>query len=182
VDGRSIWMGRSEPRDANGLAGIVAERWLPVGREPLIATVPSVLCPNEGSPPLLFRNRAASTLLAIEIEMVAGLRLPARGRMASLLGEAEGADAVSRRLKRAVLAGQPDVNQSSPSSIGPAASSGGRAAMACDPVAPVAFPRDGVDGRFIWMGRSEPRDANGLAAASRLVMVARGPRAIDRYR
>jgi hypothetical protein len=72
--------------------------------------------------------------------MVAGLRLAARGRMASLLGEAEGADAVSRRLKRAVLAGQPDVNPSSPSSIGRVASSGGRAAMACGPVAPVGFP------------------------------------------
>jgi hypothetical protein len=47
--------------------------------------VPSVLCPNEGSPPLLFRDRAASTLIAIEIEMVPRLRLAARGQMASLL-------------------------------------------------------------------------------------------------
>ena len=58
---------------------------MPVGREPLIATVPRVLCPDESRQALLFRDRAASTLLAIEIEMVAGLRLAARGRMASLL-------------------------------------------------------------------------------------------------
>ena len=88
---------------------------------------------------------------------------------------------MSRRLKRPVLAAQPDVNPSSPSSIGRVASSGGRAAMACGPVAPVGFPRGGLDGCSIWMGRSEPRDANGLAAAS-WVMVARWPRAIDRYR
>jgi len=96
--------------------------------------------PRRRKPAVLFRSRATSTLLAIEIEMVAGLRLAARGRMASLLREAEGADAVSRRLKRAVLAGQPDVNPSSPSSIGRVGSSGGRAAMACGPVAPVGFP------------------------------------------
>jgi hypothetical protein len=54
------------------------------GREPLIFLVPSVLCPNEGSPPLLFRDRAASTLIAIEIEMAPRLRSAARGRMASL--------------------------------------------------------------------------------------------------
>jgi hypothetical protein len=88
---------------------------------------------------------------------------------------------VSRRLKRPVLAAQPDVNPSSPSSIGRVASSGGRAAMACGPVAPVGFPRGGLDGCSIWMGRSEPRDANGLAAASWAV-VSRWPRAIDRYR
>jgi hypothetical protein len=70
---------------------------------------------------------------------------------------------VSRRLKRAVLAGQPDVNRSPPSSIGRVASSSEQAAVACGPVAPVGFPRGGVDGCSIWMGRSEPRDANGLA-------------------
>ena len=56
-----------------------------VGCELLNFFVPSVLCPNEGSPPLLFRDRAASTLIAIEIEMVPRLRLAARGQMASLL-------------------------------------------------------------------------------------------------
>jgi hypothetical protein len=55
------------------------------GREPLIGIVPRVLCLDERSPLLFFRDRAASTLIAIEIEMVAGLRLAARGRMASLL-------------------------------------------------------------------------------------------------
>jgi hypothetical protein len=51
----------------------------------LIEAVPRVICPHESRQALLFRDRAASTLLAIEIEMVAGLRLAARGRMASLL-------------------------------------------------------------------------------------------------
>ena len=60
--------------------------------------------------------------------------------MASPLGEAEGAEGASRHLKRPVLAAQPDVNPSSPSSIGRVGSSGGRAAMACGPVAPVGFP------------------------------------------
>jgi hypothetical protein len=77
--------------------------------------------------------------------MEAGLRLAARGRMASLLGEAEGAEVASRRLKRAVLAGQPDVNRSPPSSIGRVASSSERAAVACVPFAPVALP--GVEWR-----------------------------------
>jgi len=72
--------------------------------------------------------------------MAAGLRLAARGRMPSLLRGAEGAEAASRRLKRAVLAGQPNVNPSSPSSIGPVGSISGQSALACDPVAPVAFP------------------------------------------
>jgi hypothetical protein len=40
--------------------------------------------PQRGTPTLLCRDRAASTLLAIEIEMLAVLRLAARGRMASL--------------------------------------------------------------------------------------------------
>jgi hypothetical protein len=44
-----------------------------------------VLCPDESRQVPLFRDRAASTLLAIEIEMVAGLRFAAMGRMASLL-------------------------------------------------------------------------------------------------
>lgn len=35
----SIWMGRPEQRDANGLAGIALGGCWPVGREPLIATV-----------------------------------------------------------------------------------------------------------------------------------------------
>ncbi len=64
--------------------------WFANGREPLIATVPSVLCPDERNPPLLFRSRATSTLLAIETEMVAGLRFAVRGRMASRLVEAKG--------------------------------------------------------------------------------------------
>jgi hypothetical protein len=51
----------------------------------LIEAVPRVICPHESRQALLVRDRAASTLLAIEIEMVAGLRLAARGRMASLL-------------------------------------------------------------------------------------------------
>jgi hypothetical protein len=51
----------------------------------LIFAVPSVLCPDEGSPTLLFRNRAASTLLAIEIDMERELGWAARGQMASLL-------------------------------------------------------------------------------------------------
>lgn len=54
-------------------------------RDLLIAGVPRVLCPYESRRALLFRDRAASTLLAIEIEMVAGLRFAAMGRMASLL-------------------------------------------------------------------------------------------------
>jgi hypothetical protein len=57
----------------------------------LIGAVPRVLCPYESRQALLFRDRAASTLLAIEIEMVAGLRFAAMGRMASLLrGAARG--------------------------------------------------------------------------------------------
>ena len=55
------------------------------GCELLNAVVPSVLCPDEGSPTLLFRNRAASTLLAIEIDMERELGWAARGQMASLL-------------------------------------------------------------------------------------------------
>ena len=47
-----------------------------------------------------------------------GLRRAAMGRMAGLLWGAEGADAASRRLKSAVLVVPPDVNPSSPSSIG----------------------------------------------------------------
>jgi len=60
-------------------------RWSINRGGPVMPIVPSVLCPDEGSPTLLFRNRAASTLLSIEIEMVKGLRWAARGRMASLL-------------------------------------------------------------------------------------------------
>ncbi len=59
--------------------------WLPMGREPLIATVPRVLCPYESRQALLFRDRVASTLRAIEIEMAKRLRWAAMGRMASLL-------------------------------------------------------------------------------------------------
>jgi hypothetical protein len=70
---------------------------------------------------------------------------------------------VSRRLKRAVLAGQPDVNPSSPSSIGRIAPISGRAAVACGPGAPVRFPAAKWVAYSIWMGRPEPRDANGLA-------------------
>jgi hypothetical protein len=51
----------------------------------LIEAVLRVLCPHESRQAFLFRDRAASTLLAVEIEMVAELRLAARGRMASLL-------------------------------------------------------------------------------------------------
>jgi len=55
-----------------------------IGCDLLKAAVPSVLCPYESRQVPLFRDRAASTLLAIEIEMVAGLRFAAMGRMASL--------------------------------------------------------------------------------------------------
>jgi hypothetical protein len=41
--------------------------------------------PRRRKPAVLFRERAASTLLAIEIEMVKGLGWAARGRMAGLL-------------------------------------------------------------------------------------------------
>jgi hypothetical protein len=51
----------------------------------LIGAVPRVLYPYESRQVPLFRDWAASTLLAIEIEMVAGLRFAAMGRMASLL-------------------------------------------------------------------------------------------------
>jgi hypothetical protein len=115
-------------------------KWITVSSHPVILDVPSVLCPDEGSPSLLFRDRAVSTLLSEKIEMVAGLRCAPRGRMASLLGGAERAEAATRRLKPPVLMVPADVNPSSPSSIGSAASSGGQAAIACRPVAPVAFP------------------------------------------
>jgi hypothetical protein len=95
--------------------------------------------------------------------MVKGLGWAARGGWRACSEGQRGAEAASRRLKRAALAGQPDVNQSSPSSIGPVCPSGGQSALACDPVAPVAFPGCGVGCQSIWMGRSEPRDANGLA-------------------
>jgi len=70
---------------------------------------------------------------------------------------------VSSRLKRAELAGPPDLNPSSPSSIGRVASISGRAAVACGPGAPVGFPSAEWSVQSIWMGRPEPRDANGLA-------------------
>ena len=54
-------------------------------REPLIATVPRDACPNEGSQPFSLRHRAASTLIAKEIEIASGRRCAARGRMANLL-------------------------------------------------------------------------------------------------
>ena len=119
--------------------------------------------PQRRKPASLFHHRAASTLLAIEIEMVSGLRRAARGRVASPLRGAEGADAASRRLKLAVLAVHPDVNRPSPASIGRVASSSGLAAVACGPDAPVEFPPTEWSVQSIWMGRPEPRDANGLA-------------------
>jgi hypothetical protein len=83
---------------------------------------------------------------------------------------------VSRRLKRAVLAGQPDVNRSPPSSIGRVAPSSGRAAMACGPVAPVGFPwvewlaaPSGWDARNHAMqmdSRASPREMVAPLAAS----------------
>jgi hypothetical protein len=72
--------------------------------------------------------------------MVQGLGWAARGGWRACSEGPRGAEAASRRLKRAVLAGQPDVNPSSPSSIGPVGSSGGQSAVACVPVAPVGFP------------------------------------------
>ena len=83
MDSRSIWMGRSEPRDANGLAGIVAGDGCPPGREPLIATVLRLLCPDEGFQSPLFRDRAVSTLLKIEIEMDGGFLGVAGSEMAN---------------------------------------------------------------------------------------------------
>ena len=81
----SIWMGRPEQRDANGLAGIALGGCWPVGREPLIATVPRDTRSYGWKQSPLFRHRAASTLIAIEIEMVSGRRRAARGRMVTLL-------------------------------------------------------------------------------------------------
>ena len=60
----------------------------------------------------------------------------------------------------------PDVNPSSPSSIGPIASISGRAAVACGPDAPVGFPGVPWVAYSMWMGRPEPRDANGLAGVA----------------
>ena len=95
--------------------------------------------------------------------MVSGLRRAARGRVASPLCGAEGADVASSRLKPPVLVMLPDGNQSSPSPIGRVASSSGLAAVACGPDVPVGFPSTEWSVQSIWMGRPEPRDANGLA-------------------
>ena len=142
-----------------------ASPWVMVGRGPrAIDRQRYERCvPQRRKPASLFHHRAASTLLAIEIEMVSGLRRAARGRVASPLRGAEGADAASRRLKLAVLAVHPDVNRPSPASIGRVASSSGLAAVACGPDAPVGFPSTEWSVQSIWMGRQEPRDANGLA-------------------
>ena len=85
-----------------------------------------------------------------------GLRRAARGRVASPLGGAEGADAASKRLKPPGLVVLPDVNQSSPSSIGRVASSSGQAAVACGPDAPVGFPRAEWFVQPSWIERVEP--------------------------
>jgi len=52
-------------------------------RPPLIAIVLRVLCPDEGFQSPLFRDRAVSTLLKIEIEMAAGLLGLAGSEMAN---------------------------------------------------------------------------------------------------
>ena len=83
--------------------------------------------------------------------------------MVTLLRGAEKVEATSRRLKPAVLVVPPDVNPSSPSPIGPVAESGGQAAVACGPDSPVGSPAEKWVAHSIWMGRPEPRDANGLA-------------------
>jgi hypothetical protein len=70
---------------------IILWRGWPCGRKPLITAVLRILCPHESRQALLFRDRTASTLLAIEKEMLAELRWAARGWMASLLqGAAKG--------------------------------------------------------------------------------------------
>jgi hypothetical protein len=109
----------------------------------------------------LFRDRAVSTLLKIEIEMAAGLLGPAGSEMANHRFGLRKAGVASRCLRRAVLAGSPDVNRSSPSSTAAASSSGGRSGLACDPVAQVALQIPAVDGRSEWMVRPEQRDAAG---------------------
>jgi hypothetical protein len=74
----------------------------------------------------------------------------------SLLCVAERADAASRRWKPAVLVVPPDVNPSSPSSIGGVASISGQAAVACGPDAPVGFPWAEWPVHPSWIERVEP--------------------------
>jgi hypothetical protein len=66
-------------------------------------------------------------------------------------------------MKPPVLAVPPDVNPALPSSIGRVALISGQAAVACGPGAPVGFLVVKWVACSIWMGRPEPRDANGLA-------------------